>query len=188
MNATETKLKGCFILEPKKFGDSRGYFFESFNEKTFNALTGTQTTFVQDNQSYSSRGVLRGLHAQAGEHAQAKLVRVIEGKVLDVAVDVRPDSPTYGQHVAVELSAENNLQLFVPRGFLHGFVVLSETATFFYKCDNFYNKESECGVHPLDADLAVDWQIPLEQLQLSDKDKEAPSFSDVFGGKVKNSL
>lgn len=181
MKATETKLKGCFILEPAVFGDSRGYFFESFNENTFNRLTGTQTKFVQDNQSYSTRGVLRGLHAQAGEHAQAKLVRVIEGEVLDVAVDVRPGSATYGEYVAVNLSAENKLQLFVPRGFLHGFVVLSETATFFYKCDNFYNKESECGVHPFDSELAVDWQIALDEVQLSDKDKLAPSFKEVFG-------
>ena len=181
MKATETKLKGCFVLEPAKFGDSRGYFMESFNEKTFNELTGTNTHFVQDNQSYSTRGVLRGLHAQGGEHAQAKLVRVLEGEVIDVAVDVRPDSATYGQYVAVKLSAENNLQLFVPRGFLHGFVVLSETATFFYKCDNFYNKASECGVHPLDKDLAVDWRIDENEMLLSDKDKEAPSFKEIFG-------
>ena len=181
MKVTETKLKGCFILEPAKFGDSRGYFMESFNEKTFNDLTGTSTHFVQDNQSYSTKGVLRGLHAQAGEHAQAKLVRVLEGKVIDVAVDVREGSPTFGQHVAVELSAENNLQLFVPRGFLHGFVVLSETATFFYKCDNFYNKASECGVHPFDQEIGIDWQLPVEELLLSDKDKEAPSFKAAFG-------
>ena len=178
MQIQETKLKGCFILEPTKYGDSRGYFFESFNERTFNELTGTNTHFVQDNQSYSTRGVLRGLHAQAGEHAQAKLVRVLEGAVIDVAVDVRPGSDTYGQYVAVELSAENNKQLFVPRGFLHGFVVLSEVATFFYKCDNFYHKASECGVHPLDKDLAVDWQIPVAELLLSDKDKEAQSFQE----------
>lgn len=178
MQIQETKLKGCFILEPTKFGDSRGYFFESFNERTFNKLTGTNTHFVQDNQSYSTRGVLRGLHAQFGEHAQAKLVRVLEGSVIDVAVDVRPGSETYGEYVAVELSAENNKQLFVPRGFLHGFVVLSEVATFFYKCDNFYNKESECGVHPLDKDLAVDWQLPVAELLLSDKDKEAQSFQE----------
>jgi len=181
MKVTETKLQGCFILEPAKYGDSRGYFMESFNEKTFNDLTGTNTHFVQDNQSYSTRGVLRGLHAQSGDHAQAKLVRVLEGEVIDIAVDVRAGSSTFGQHVAVRLSAENNLQLFVPRGFLHGFVVLSETATFFYKCDNFYNKESECGVHPLDKDLAVDWQIPLEEMLLSDKDKAAPSFKEIFG-------
>ncbi|MGJ1262807.1 dTDP-4-dehydrorhamnose 3,5-epimerase [Sphingobacterium spiritivorum] len=181
MKATETKLQGCFILEPAKFSDPRGYFMESFNEKTFNELTGTNTHFVQDNQSYSTRGVLRGLHAQAGDYAQAKLVRVLEGEVIDVAVDVRIGSPTFGQYVAVRLSAENNLQLFVPRAFLHGFVVLSETATFFYKCDNFYNKESECGVHPLDEDLAIDWKIPVEEMILSDKDKEAKSFKEVFG-------
>ena len=180
MQATETKLKGCFILEPAKLGDNRGYFMESFNEKTFQQLTGTQTQFVQDNQSFSTKGVLRGLHAQAGEHAQAKLVRVLEGKVLDVAVDVRPESATFGQHVAVELSAENNLQLFVPRGFLHGFVVLSDTATFFYKCDNFYNKASECGVHPLDSSLGINWQLPEAELTLSEKDKQAPLFNEVF--------
>lgn len=181
MNVTETKLKGCFIIEPSKIGDSRGYFFESFNERTFNELTNTDTHFVQDNQSFSTKGVLRGLHAQAGQHAQAKLVRVLDGHVVDVAVDVRPGSETYGQHVTVELSADNNLQLFVPRGFLHGFVVLSETATFFYKCDNFYNKESECGIHPLDSDIAVDWQLPVEELLLSEKDKTAASFKEVFG-------
>lgn len=181
MKATETKLKGCFILEPNKFGDSRGYFFESFNERTFNELTGTETRFVQDNQSYSTRGVLRGLHAQAGEHAQAKLVRVMEGAVIDVAVDARPGSETFGQHVAVELSAENNLQLFVPRGFLHGFVVLSDTATFFYKCDNFYNKESECGVKFDDPALDIDWGIPATELIISDKDQILPTFKEVFG-------
>lgn len=180
MRATETKLKGCFILEPSKYGDNRGYFFESFNERTFNQLTGTQTHFVQDNQSYSTQGVLRGLHAQAGEFAQAKLVRVLEGNVIDVAVDARPDSATFGQHVAVELSAENNLQLFVPRGFLHGFVVLSETATFFYKCDNFYNKESECGVKFDDPALDIDWVIPGDALVISEKDAVLPNFNEVF--------
>jgi len=180
MKVTETKLQGCYILEPTKYGDSRGYFFESFNEKTFNELTGTDTHFVQDNQSFSSKGVLRGLHAQGGDYAQAKLVRVIQGRVIDVAVDVRSDSPTFGEHIVIELSDENNLQLFIPRGFLHGFVVLSESATFFYKCDNFYNKDSECGVHPLDKDLAVDWQIVEEEMILSDKDKQALSFREVF--------
>lgn len=180
MKVSETKLKGCFILEPNKFGDSRGYFFESFNEKTFNSLTGTQTHFVQDNQSYSTRGVLRGLHAQRGEHAQAKLVRVLQGSVIDVAVDARAGSPTFGEHVAIELSDENNLQLFVPRGFLHGFVVLSETATFFYKCDNFYNKESESGVKFDDPKLAIDWKISADELIISDKDAVLPSFEEVF--------
>ena len=181
MKATETKLKGCYILEPAKFGDNRGYFFESFNSKTFNKLVGAEVNFVQDNQSFSSFGVLRGLHAQSGEHAQAKLVRVIQGKVLDIAVDVRPGSETCGQHIAVELSEENNLQLFIPRGFLHGFVVLSEVTTFFYKCDNFYNKESECGINPLDETLNIDWQLPEEKLLLSQKDAEALSFNAVFG-------
>jgi dTDP-4-dehydrorhamnose 3,5-epimerase len=181
MKATETKLKDCFILEPNKLGDSRGYFFESFNERTFNELTGTETHFVQDNQSFSTKGVLRGLHAQAGEHAQAKLVRVLQGKVIDVTVDARADSPTFGQHIAVELSEENNLQLFVPRGFLHGFVVLSETATFFYKCDNFYNKESEYGVKFDDPALDIDWGIPATELVISDKDQILPTFKEVFG-------
>ncbi|PVH25620.1 dTDP-4-dehydrorhamnose 3,5-epimerase [Sphingobacterium corticibacter] len=185
MKATETKLKGCFILEPKKFGDSRGYFFESFNEQTFNDVTKTQTRFVQDNQSYSTKGVLRGLHAQAGEHAQAKLVRVLAGKVLDVAVDARKGSATFGQHVAVELSAENNLQLFVPRGFLHGFVVLSETATFFYKCDNFYHKDAEQGVRFDDPALGIDWVLPHNELLISDKDEILPTFTEVFGKSVK---
>jgi len=181
MQVTETKLKGCFILEPTKFGDQRGYFFESFHARTFNTLTGADTYFVQDNQSFSTKGVLRGLHAQAGEHAQAKLVRVLQGRVVDVAVDVRPGSETFGQHVAVELSAENNLQLFVPRGFLHGFVVLSEEATFFYKCDNFYNKESECGVKFDDPTLAIDWILPQHDLLISEKDAILPSFKEVFG-------
>lgn len=180
MKVIETKLKGCFILEPNKFGDSRGYFFESFNEKSFNELTGTNTHFVQDNQSFSTRGVLRGLHAQSGLHAQAKLVRVLQGKVIDVAVDARIGSETFGQHVAVELSADNNLQLFVPRGFLHGFVVLSETAIFFYKCDNFYNKESECGVKYDDPALGVNWQIDNSELIISDKDQLLPTFAEIF--------
>lgn len=184
MKIQKTKLKGCFILEPAKLGDSRGYFFESFNELTFNDLTGVNTHFVQDNQSYSTKGVLRGLHAQAGVHAQAKLVRVLQGKVIDVAVDARAASPTFGQHIAVELSEENNLQLFVPRGFLHGFVVLSETATFFYKCDNFYNKESEYGVKFDDPALGIDWVIPANELLVSDKDQVLPAFEEVFGRRI----
>ena len=179
MTYTETKLKGCFILEPTVFEDERGYFFESFNERKLAAILGYTPYFVQDNQSKSQFGVVRGLHLQAGEHAQAKLVRVVEGKVLDVAVDVRPGSPTFGQHVAVELSAENKKQLFVPRGFLHGFSVLSENAVFFYKCDNNYHKDAEDGVNPLDPELAVDWQIPAEQMILSPKDQEAQSFAGL---------
>lgn len=182
MKITETKLKDSFILEPTKLGDKRGYFFESFNEQTFQELTGVTVRFVQDNQSFSAKGVLRGLHAQKGEHSQAKLVRVLQGRVLDVMVDARPDSETFGQHVALELSDENNLQIFIPRGFLHGFVVLSDTATFFYKCDNFYHKESEISVHPLDKDLAINWQTSEEEMILSDKDKEAPSFNEWAKG------
>ncbi len=176
MKAIETILKGCFIIEPSVFQDSRGYFFESYNQIKFEELTGLNPVFLQDNQSKSSYGVIRGLHQQTGEFAQAKLVRVLEGKVLDIAVDVREGSETYGEHVAVELSEENNRQLFIPRGFLHGFAVLSDSATFFYKCDNVYNKESEDGVNPLDQTLAVDWQVPLEDMILSEKDKNARSF------------
>ena len=176
MKAIETILKGCFIIEPSVFQDSRGYFFESYNQIKFEELTGLNPVFLQDNQSKSSYGVIRGLHQQTGEFAQAKLVRVLEGKVLDIAVDVREGSETYGEYVAVELSEENNRQLFIPRGFLHGFAVLSDSATFFYKCDNVYNKESEDGVNPLDQTLAVDWQVPLEEMILSDKDKNARPF------------
>lgn len=176
MKVIETKLKGCFIIEPTLFEDGRGYFFEAFSKSKFERLTGASAEFVQDNQSKSGYGVVRGLHRQTGEFAQAKLVRVLEGRVLDVAVDVREGSPTYGEHIAVELCAENNRQLYIPRGFLHGFAVLSETATFFYKCDNGYNKESEDGVDPLDKTLAVDWKIPLEKIILSDKDKDARAF------------
>lgn len=180
MKAIETKLKGCFILEPTVFGDHRGYFFESFNKTKFTELTGASGDFVQDNQSQSSYGVVRGLHQQRGEWAQAKLVRVLHGKVLDVAVDVREGSETYGQYVAVELSAENNRQLYVPRGFLHGFSVLSESATFFYKCDNVYNKDSEEGYHPLSESLHIDWLVPHENIILSDKDKIATHFPIEF--------
>ena len=176
MNAIETELKGCFILEPTVFEDERGYFFESYNENKMEQILGYKPTFVQDNQSKSSYGVVRGLHMQAGEHSQAKLVRVVEGAVIDVAVDVRPNSPTFGQSVAVELSADNKRQLFIPRGFLHGFSVISETATFFYKCDNGYNKASENGINPLDETLAIDWQIPANKMVLSEKDQEAQTF------------
>ena len=146
MNFISTKLEGCFIIEPKIIQDSRGYFMESFNENSFQNGIGKRVTFVQDNQSFSSKGVLRGFHYQTGEHVQAKLVRVLHGKALDVAVDIRPNSSTYGQYVSTILSAENQTQFFIPRGFAHAFLVLSETATFFYKCDNFYDKESEGGI------------------------------------------
>ncbi len=176
MTITPTKLSGCYILEPKVIQDARGYFMESFNEKTFRDGTGEAVHFVQDNQSFSTKGVLRGLHYQTGAHAQAKLVRVLQGEVLDVAVDIRPESETYGQYVAEVLSAENQKQLFVPRGFAHGFLVLSETATFFYKCDNFYNKESEGGIIYNDATLAIDWKLEVSELLISEKDHILPTL------------
>lgn len=176
---TETKLKGCFILEPKIIKDERGYFMESFNEKTFGEGVGQKVTFVQDNQSFSTKGVLRGLHYQTGEHAQAKLVRVLHGEVLDVAVDLRPNSPTFGQYETVLLTAENQTQFFIPRGFAHGFLVLSETATFFYKCDNFYNKESEGGLLFNDATVNIDWNFPTEQLIISEKDTILPTLENA---------
>lgn len=176
MEVQATKLKDCYIIKPRIFEDDRGYFFESFNAKMFAEKTGIETTFVQDNQSFSSYGVIRGLHAQSGAHAQAKLVRVLQGEVLDVAVDARSGSPTYGEHVAVRLSAENKWQLFVPRGFLHGFAVLSETAVFFYKCDNFYNKEAECGIRYNSAKLSIDWAIPEDRHVVAERDLLLPEF------------
>ena len=180
MTATETKLKGCFIIEPRVFQDDRGYFFESYNQQIFNSFIGKPVNFVQDNESFSSRGVIRGLHFQEGEFAQAKLVRVIKGSVLDVAVDIRKDSPTFGQHIAIELTEENKRQLFVPRGFAHGFVALSETAECFYKCDNFYNKEAEGGIIYNDKTLNIDWQIPGSEVVLSEKDRQLPSFKEAI--------
>ncbi len=177
MNFINTKIKDVYIIEPKVFEDNRGYFFESFNQKNFEDF-GLKYNFVQDNQSKSSYGTVRGLHFQKGEHSQAKLVRVLVGKVLDVAVDLRKNSPTFGQHVAVELSAENNRQLLIPRGFAHGFSVLSEEAIFTYKCDNFYCKESEGGIRFDDPTLNIDWQIDLSKANLSPKDKEHPFFKD----------
>lgn len=176
MKFTETKLKGCFIIEPKIIHDERGYFMESFNEKTFQNAIGQPVHFVQDNQSFSTQGVLRGLHYQTGAFAQAKLVRVLKGEVLDVAVDIRPESATFGQYEAVFLSAENQKQFFVPRGFAHGFLVLSETATFFYKCDNFYNKASEGGIIYNDETIGIDWNFNTEKLIISEKDKFLPTL------------
>lgn len=179
MNFIPTKLEGCFIIEPKIILDDRGYFMESFNEKTFQNGVGENIRFVQDNQSFSSKGVLRGLHYQTGEHAQAKLVRVLQGEVLDVAVDIRPNSQTYGQYVSVVLSGENKKQFFVPRGFAHGFLVLSDTATFFYKCDNFYNKESEGGIIFNDESLNIDWNFPESSLLISEKDKVQSTLNNA---------
>lgn len=180
MEIIHTPLAGCFIIKPAVFTDPRGYFFESFNEQRFNQESGLDVHFVQDNQSFSSYGVLRGLHFQQGEHAQAKLVRVLKGKVLDVAVDLREDSPSYGQWFSVVLSERNKLQFFVPRGFAHGFVVLSKQAEFFYKCDNYYNKASEGGLHYADPELDIDWQIPFEDMLVSEKDLVLPHFESLI--------
>jgi dTDP-4-dehydrorhamnose 3,5-epimerase len=173
-------LDGCFIIHDTFFGDDRGYFFESFNKKTFLDKTGMEIEFVQDNQSKSQKGVLRGLHFQHGEFAQAKLVRVLKGTVLDVAVDLRKNSPSFGKHLAVELSEESHTQFFVPRGFAHGFVVLSEEAVFFYKCDNLYNKASEGGVIYNDPTLAIDWKLNDTEFLLSEKDTILPTLEEVI--------
>lgn len=180
MELIKTDISDLLIIKPKVFADSRGYFFESYNEREFRSLTGVDVRFVQDNQAMSRYGVVRGLHFQKGPHAQAKLVRVIEGRVLDVAVDIRPGSPTYGRHAAVELSAENLLQLFIPRGFAHGYAVLSETAVFQYKTDNFYCPESEGAIMWNDPELGIDWRLPAEDIILSGKDKSNPPFSCVL--------
>lgn len=179
MELVKTTIKDCVVLKPAVFSDARGYFFESFNAERFNNITGMNVDFVQDNQSHSTYGVLRGLHFQQGEHAQAKLVRVLKGEVLDVAVDLRQGSPTYGQCESVILSEENKLQFFIPRGFAHGFVVLSETADFFYKCDNYYNKASEGGLHYADPDLNIDWKVSPDQLIISEKDAILPFLSEL---------
>lgn len=179
MKIEATPLRDCYVIHDTVFEDSRGYFFESFNQKRFAELTGIDTAFVQDNQSASTKGVLRGLHFQRGESAQAKLVRVLEGKVLDVAVDIRKNSATFGKHFSMELSATSKTQLYIPRGFAHGFVVLSERAVFFYKCDNYYNKASEGGIMYNDPDLKIDWMLPEESLILSDKDKQNQFLKDL---------
>jgi len=167
------------LIKPKVHGDDRGYFIETFRQDKFEAALGYAVNFVQDNESKSTKGVLRGLHYQLAPHAQSKLVRVIEGAVLDVAVDIRSGSPTYGQHVAVELSADNKHQLFIPRGFAHGFLVLSETAIFAYKVDNYYSPECDRGLAFDDAELAIDWRLPTDSLQLSVKDTKQPAFSEL---------
>jgi len=175
---TKTKLDGVYIITPKVFKDTRGYFFESYNQKAFEN-EGLYYNFVQDNQSFSSYGTIRGLHFQKDSSAQAKLVRVIQGEVLDVAVDLRKSSPTFGQHVAVHLSAENQQQLLIPRGFAHGFSVLSETAIFAYKCDNFYNKEKEGGINPLDKKLNINWEIDLSKANILERDLSHPNLEDL---------
>ena len=178
MNFIKTAIDGVVIVEPRVFSDARGYFYESYNEKDFIA-NGIDCKFVQDNQSKSSYGVIRGLHCQTGEFVQAKLVRALVGKVLDVAVDVRKNSPTFGQYVAVELSDENHRQLFIPHGFLHGFSVLSDNAVFAYKVDNFYNKQSEWGMRYDAPEFNIDWKIPSDKVITSEKDRIEHSLKDV---------
>ena len=178
INVTETAIPGVLIIEPKAFGDARGYFMESFNAREFAQKTGLEVTFVQDNLSKSRRGVLRGLHFQRPPHAQSKLVGVVKGRVLDVAVDIRKGSATYGQHVAVELTEENHKQMFIPRGFAHGFAVLSEEAIFQYKCDAFYAPEAEGGISILDASLGIDWGLSMTEAILSEKDTQHPLLKD----------
>lgn len=177
MTIEHTPLKDCFIIHEKVHSDARGYFIETYNSRNFKETTGMDIEFVQDNQSHSSKGVLRGLHMQRGDAAQVKLVRVLRGAVLDIAVDLRKDSPSFGQHYAIELTAENYKQFFVPAGFAHGFVVLSETATFFYKVDKFYQPGNEVGIIYNDKDLNIDWKLAENELILSDKDKMLGSFA-----------
>ena len=176
MQVIPTAIEGVFIIEPRVFGDARGYFFESFSARDFARETGIEVSFVQDNESFSRYGVLRGLHFQLPPYAQSKLVRVVQGAVLDIAVDLRSGSPTYGQHVAVELTAENHRQFFMPKGFAHGFSVLSPEVIFQYKCDEYYHPESEGALAWDDPDLAIDWQLPADKVLLSEKDRHHPSF------------
>ena len=178
MRIEQTPLVDCFIVHEKVHGDARGYFIETFNQRDFNTASGLDISFVQDNQSRSSRGVLRGLHMQSGASAQAKLVRVLEGSVLDIAVDLRKGSPSFGQHYAIELTADNHKQFFVPAGFAHGFVVLSEAATFFYKVDKFYEPGNEVGIMYNDSSLNIDWKLADSEIILSEKDKTLGSFAD----------
>lgn len=178
MTALDLNLPGLKLLSPKMFGDSRGYFYEAYSKRDFEKL-GINCDFIQDNQSHSKFGTLRGLHFQKGEHAQAKLVRVIQGQVFDVCLDLRLHSPTFGKHCSILLTAGENQQLFIPRGFAHGFVTLSETATFEYKCDNYYNKSAECGILYNDPELAINWKLPEADLIISNKDLKNSSFEKV---------
>ena len=174
-NITETKFKGLYIFEPQVFTDGRGYFFESYNAEVWKAA-GIETVFVQDNESQSKFGTVRGLHYQIPDYAQSKLVRVTSGEVIDVVVDLRKNQDTYGKYFSITLSQDNKKQLLIPRGFAHGFVTISDQATFNYKCDNYYNKESEFGIHPLDETLNIDWKIESKNMILSEKDKAQPTF------------
>jgi len=179
MNIIETPIKGLIIIEPKIFGDARGYFYESYQKKRYDEA-GIKANFIQDNEAFSTYGVVRGLHFQKGEFAQAKLVRVLQGKVYDVAVDLRKNSPSYGEWYGVELSEENKKQFFVPRGFAHGYSVMSETAIFAYKCDNDYNPQSEGGINLNDETLNIDWKIPVNKQLISDKDVILPNIKDII--------
>lgn len=174
-NITETKFKGLYIFDPQVFEDERGYFFESYNAEVWKS-SGIETIFVQDNESQSKFGTVRGLHYQIPDYAQSKLVRVTSGEVIDVVVDLRKNQETYGQYFSIILSQENKKQLLIPRGFAHGFATISDQATFNYKCDNYYNKESEFGIHPLDETLGIDWKIEAKNMILSEKDKDQPKF------------
>ena len=178
MNIIKTEIEGVVIIEPRVFGDSRGYFFESFSQKEFEEKV-CKTTFIQDNESKSSYGVLRGLHFQKPPFAQSKLVRVVKGKVLDVVVDIRVGSPTFGKYVSVELTEDNQRQFFIPRGFAHGFVVLSEDTIFQYKCDNYYSPESEGSIAWDDSEINIDWEMPFDKILLSEKDKHHLSLSEI---------
>lgn len=179
MNIIKTEIEGIYIIEPQVFGDERGYFFESFNAERFLAQTGIDVTFVQDNESRSKRGVLRGLHFQREPYAQAKLVRVVRGRVLDVAVDIRPESPTFGRYVATELSGDNHRQMFIPKGFAHGYVVLEDDTVFQYKCDEFYHPESEGGIAWNDPQIGIEWPLSESELILSDKDRNRPTLKEL---------
>ena len=179
MQIEKTKLAGCVVVTPKTHTDDRGYFMESYRRSWMDSLTNFSGDFVQDNQSLSHYGTIRGLHFQIGENAQSKLLRVLQGSILDVVVDLRQDSPTYGEHISVELSDENNHQLWVPKGFAHGFSVLSETALVCYKCDAYYNKDGDYGIHPLDETLNIDWKIPKAVQLLSEKDSGLPKFKEI---------
>ena len=179
MEIIKTQIEGVLIIEPRLFKDERGYFFESFNQKEFEDKI-CKTTFIQDNESKSTYGVVRGLHFQKPPFAQSKLVRVVKGSVLDVAVDIRKDSPTFGQHVAVELTEDNHRQFFIPRGFAHGFSVLSKEVIFQYKCDNFYAPQSEGAIAWDDPELGIDWRISIDEILLSEKDKSHPKLAEVI--------
>ena len=180
MKITETKLQGCFLIEPEIIEDQRGAFFETFRKNLLEHKLGYEIDFVQENQSFSKKGVLRGLHFQKGSAAQAKLVRVIHGEVLDIVVDLRPESETYGHHLKITLSGGNHKSLFIPKGMAHGFLALSDTVVFAYKCDAYYNPEMEAGIFFNDLDLGIEWEYPFSELIISDKDRNLPSFKSLF--------